>query len=147
VKNYGKGKVGWLVGIKSARHASYLGAACAATRTAPDSPGWTLSGVPAPVKSTSQSASSLLLQTTGSRKWPHAVRPTEACAYCHRPRTPAGTEMRASRRASFHSSKVGVMACPPAETVLSAEERGELERRAACYTLPHKVVQRAKLAL
>src|SRR3954452_8312170 len=39
------------------------------------------------------------------------------------------------------------MAPRPAEIVLSAEERVELERRAACYTLPHKVVQRAKLVL
>jgi DNA-directed RNA polymerase specialized sigma24 family protein len=39
------------------------------------------------------------------------------------------------------------MARRPAEIILSAEERAELERRAACYTLPHKVVQRAKLVL
>src|SRR5215211_7257208 len=39
------------------------------------------------------------------------------------------------------------MARRPAEIVLSAEERSELERRAACYRLPHKVVQRAKLVL
>jgi hypothetical protein len=39
------------------------------------------------------------------------------------------------------------MARRPAEIVLSAEERCELERRAACYTLPHRVVQRAKLVL
>ena len=39
------------------------------------------------------------------------------------------------------------MARRPAEIVLSAEERVELERRAACYTLPHKVVQRATLVL
>ena len=39
------------------------------------------------------------------------------------------------------------MARRPAEIVLSAEERRELERRAACYTLPHKVVQRAKMVL
>jgi hypothetical protein len=31
--------------------------------------------------------------------------------------------------------------------VLSDEERSELEHRAACYTLPHKWVQRAKLVL
>jgi hypothetical protein len=31
--------------------------------------------------------------------------------------------------------------------VLSSEERVELERRVACYTLPHKVVQRAKMIL
>ena len=30
---------------------------------------------------------------------------------------------------------------------LSAEERTELERRVACYTLPHKVVVRAKIVL
>jgi hypothetical protein len=30
---------------------------------------------------------------------------------------------------------------------LSAEERAELERRVACYTLPHKVVVRAKMIL
>src|SRR5688572_12170934 len=39
------------------------------------------------------------------------------------------------------------MARRPAEILLSAEERVELERRAGCYTLPHKVVQRAKLVL
>jgi hypothetical protein len=33
------------------------------------------------------------------------------------------------------------------EIVLSDEERVELERRVACYTLPHKVVQRAKMIL
>jgi len=33
------------------------------------------------------------------------------------------------------------------EIVLSDEERGELERRVACYTLPHKVVMRAKMIL
>jgi hypothetical protein len=33
------------------------------------------------------------------------------------------------------------------EIVLSEEERVELERRVACYTLPHKVVQRAKMML
>ena len=31
--------------------------------------------------------------------------------------------------------------------VLSAEEPSELEHRVACYTLPHKVVQRAKIVL
>jgi hypothetical protein len=31
--------------------------------------------------------------------------------------------------------------------VLSDEERAELEHRVACYTLPHKVVQRAKMIL
>ena len=30
---------------------------------------------------------------------------------------------------------------------LSDEERAELERRVACYTLPHKVVVRAKMIL
>ena len=30
---------------------------------------------------------------------------------------------------------------------LSGEERAELERRVACYTLPHKVVVRAKMVL
>jgi len=30
---------------------------------------------------------------------------------------------------------------------LSGEERAELERRVACYTLPHKVVVRAKMIL
>jgi hypothetical protein len=30
---------------------------------------------------------------------------------------------------------------------LSDEERAELERRVACYTLPHKVVMRAKMIL
>ena len=33
------------------------------------------------------------------------------------------------------------------EIELSAEERHELERRAACYTLPFKQVQRARLVL
>ncbi|MCA1681416.1 MAG: helix-turn-helix domain-containing protein [Actinobacteria bacterium] len=33
------------------------------------------------------------------------------------------------------------------QIVLEAEERAELERRAACYTLPHKQVQRAKFVL
>jgi transposase-like protein len=31
--------------------------------------------------------------------------------------------------------------------VLSSEERAELERRVACYSLPHKVVVRAKMIL
>jgi transposase-like protein len=31
--------------------------------------------------------------------------------------------------------------------LLSREERAELERRVACYTLPHKVVVRAKMIL
>lgn len=31
--------------------------------------------------------------------------------------------------------------------VLSDEERAELERRVACYSLPHKVVMRAKMIL
>jgi hypothetical protein len=35
----------------------------------------------------------------------------------------------------------------PYQIVLSGEERAELERRVACYTLPHKVVQRAKMVL
>jgi Winged helix-turn helix len=35
----------------------------------------------------------------------------------------------------------------PFEIVLSSEERAELERRVGCYTLPHKVVQRAKMVL
>src|SRR2546422_5663929 len=39
------------------------------------------------------------------------------------------------------------MAKSPFVIVLSAEERGELERRVACYTLPHKVVVRAKMIL
>lgn len=39
------------------------------------------------------------------------------------------------------------MAKSPFEIVLSAEERAELERRVACYTLPHKVVVRAKMIL
>ena len=30
---------------------------------------------------------------------------------------------------------------------LSGEERAELERRVACYTLPHKVVVRARMIL
>src|SRR5438034_1364091 len=38
-----------------------------------------------------------------------------------------------------------VMAKSPFQILLSAEERAELERRVACYTLPHKVVQRAKM--
>src|SRR5207244_2666605 len=39
------------------------------------------------------------------------------------------------------------MAKSPFVIVLSSEERAELERRVACYTLPHKVVQRAKMIL
>ncbi len=39
------------------------------------------------------------------------------------------------------------MAKSPFEIVLSSEERSELERRVACYTLPFKVVQRAKMVL
>src|SRR5206468_1987469 len=39
------------------------------------------------------------------------------------------------------------MAKSPYQIVLSGEERAELERRVACYTLPHKVVQRAKMVL
>ena len=39
------------------------------------------------------------------------------------------------------------MATRPSEIVLSAEERVELEHRAACYTRAHKEVQRAKIVL
>jgi hypothetical protein len=39
------------------------------------------------------------------------------------------------------------MAKSPFVIVLSGEERAELERRVACYTLPHKVVVRAKMIL
>jgi hypothetical protein len=39
------------------------------------------------------------------------------------------------------------MAKSPFEIELSRDERAELERRVACYTLPHKVVQRAKMIL
>ena len=39
------------------------------------------------------------------------------------------------------------MAKSPFQILLSGEERAELERRVACYTLPHKVVQRAKMIL
>jgi hypothetical protein len=39
------------------------------------------------------------------------------------------------------------MAKSPFEIELSRDERAELERRVACYTLPHKVVQRAKMVL
>jgi Homeodomain-like domain len=39
------------------------------------------------------------------------------------------------------------MARSPFEIRLSLEERAELERRVACYTLPFKVVQRAKMIL
>jgi len=39
------------------------------------------------------------------------------------------------------------MAKSPFEIVLGDEERAELERRVACYTLPFKVVQRAKMIL
>jgi hypothetical protein len=34
----------------------------------------------------------------------------------------------------------------PYEIALSREERAELERCVGCYTLPHKVVQRAKMS-
>ena len=39
------------------------------------------------------------------------------------------------------------MARPTPRIVLSADERSELEHVAACYTRPHKEVQRAKLVL
>jgi hypothetical protein len=39
------------------------------------------------------------------------------------------------------------MARSAPEIVLSVDERAELEHRAACYTLAHKVVQRAKLVV
>src|SRR5712691_6212761 len=39
------------------------------------------------------------------------------------------------------------MAKSPFVIVLGGEERAELERRVACYTLPFKVVQRAKMVL
>jgi hypothetical protein len=39
------------------------------------------------------------------------------------------------------------MARSPFVIVLSLEERVELERRVACYSLPFKVVQRAKMLL
>jgi putative transposase len=39
------------------------------------------------------------------------------------------------------------MARPTPRIVLSADERSELEHVAACYTRPHKQVQRAKLVL
>ncbi|HWB69793.1 MAG TPA: helix-turn-helix domain-containing protein [Solirubrobacterales bacterium] len=39
------------------------------------------------------------------------------------------------------------MARPTPRIVLSAEERRELKHIAACYTRPHKEVQRAKLVL
>ena len=42
---------------------------------------------------------------------------------------------------------MGVMARHAPQITLSEQERSELRRRAACYTLPHIVVQRAKLAL
>jgi Winged helix-turn helix len=44
-------------------------------------------------------------------------------------------------------SKLLIMAKSPFVIVLSDEERLELERRVACYTLPFKVVQRAKMIL
>jgi hypothetical protein len=40
-----------------------------------------------------------------------------------------------------------VTARRPATIVLSADEPHELERRAACYTLPHKAMKRARLVL
>lgn len=39
------------------------------------------------------------------------------------------------------------MAMPVPEIVLTAEERSELARVAACYTRPHQEVQRAKPVL
>src|SRR5438876_3501909 len=39
------------------------------------------------------------------------------------------------------------MAKSPFQILLSGVERAELERRVACYTLPHKVVVRAKMIL
>ena len=41
----------------------------------------------------------------------------------------------------------GAIAKSPFEIVLGGEEHAELERRVACYTLPFKVVQRAKIVL
>src|SRR5437867_10932745 len=51
-----------------------------------------------------------------------------------------GTRPAASNRVAMARRSAFVI-------VLSGEERAELERRVACYTLPHKVVQRAKMIL
>ena len=45
------------------------------------------------------------------------------------------------------SNGVGMARSSGFVVVLSGEERAELERRVACYTLPHKVVVRAKMIL
>lgn len=45
------------------------------------------------------------------------------------------------------SNRVGMARKSAFVIVLSGEERAELERRVACYSLPHKVVQRAKMIL
>jgi transposase len=45
------------------------------------------------------------------------------------------------------ASNADAMAKSPFEIVLSGEERAELARRVACYTLPFNVVQRAKMIL
>jgi hypothetical protein len=45
------------------------------------------------------------------------------------------------------SNTVGVARRSGFVIELSGEERAELERRVACYTLPHKVVVRAKMIL
>ena len=45
------------------------------------------------------------------------------------------------------SNRVGMAGKSAFVIVLSAGERGELERRVVCYTLPRKVVVRAKMIL
>jgi len=45
------------------------------------------------------------------------------------------------------SNGVGMARTSGFVIVLSDEERAELERRVVCYTLPHKVVVRAKMIL
>jgi transposase len=60
---------------------------------------------------------------------------------------PAASSVNFPEGLPGRAAKWEPMARQAPQIVLSGEERAELERRAACYTLPHKVVQRAKLVL
>ena len=61
---------------------------------------------------------------------------------------PAGSSVGLEGGTALAANSVAAMAGrSPFQIVLIGEERVELERRVACYTLPHKVVQRAKMVL
>jgi hypothetical protein len=61
---------------------------------------------------------------------------------------PAGSSVGLEGDALVVANRVvAVAGRSPYRIVLSGEERAELEHRLACYTLPHKVVQRAKMVL